>query len=357
MKKIKVAILFGGKSAEHEVSVQSAKNVYNALDKNKYDIVVIGIDKQGQWHLSSGEKLLQLTSSVDPNETNNLSLVKKDSLNPTLSNEQTNLGKIDVVIPVLHGPYGEDGSMQGFLKLLNIPFVGSGVLGSAVGMDKDVAKRLFRDAGLPIGKFVTVTNKHQVDISSIKQALGFPVFVKPANMGSSIGVVKAKTEEEVIKAIETAFAYDTKILIEEYIPGVEIECSVLGNDEPISSIPGEIVAHHEFYDYDAKYIDEHGAELKIPAELPEEKVKEVQALAIRAFTTLCLEGMARVDFFYTPDKKFYINEVNTLPGFTNISMYPKLWKASGIDNTELIDRLISLALERFSKQKALKSSL
>lgn len=357
MKKIKVAILFGGKSAEHEVSVQSAKNVYTALDKNKYDVVVIGIDKQGQWHLSSGEKLLQLTSSIGTNETNTLSLVQQETLNPTLRNAQTDLGNIDVVIPVLHGPYGEDGSMQGFLKLLNIPFVGSGVLGSAVGMDKDVTKRLLRDAGLPIGKFLTYTSKNQINTEEIKQELGLPVFVKPANMGSSIGVVKAKTEEEVYAAIEAAFSYDTKILIEEYIPGVEIECSVLGNDQPIASVPGEIVAHHEFYDYDAKYIDEHGAELKIPAELPQEKTKEVQELAMKAFETLCLEGMARVDFFYTPDKKFYINEVNTIPGFTNISMYPKLWKASGIDNPELIDRLISLALEKFSKQKALTSSL
>lgn len=357
MKKIKVAILFGGKSAEHEVSVQSAKNVYNALDKNKYEAVLIGIDKQGQWHLSSGEQLMKLTSSMNPTETNSLSLVKQENLTPALHNGKTSLGEIDVVIPILHGPYGEDGSIQGFLKLLNIPFVGSNVLGSAVGMDKDVAKRLLRDAGLPIGKFLTFTNKNQITGELIKLELRFPVFVKPANMGSSIGVVKAKTEEELTKAIETAFSYDTKILIEESIPGVEIECSVLGNEEPIASVPGEIIAHHEFYDYDAKYIDENGAELKIPAELPEEKVKEVQALAIKAFTTLCLEGMARVDFFYTPDGKFYINEVNTLPGFTNISMYPKLWKASGIDNTELLDRLITLALERFSRQKALKSSL
>lgn len=359
MKKIKVAILFGGKSAEHEVSVQSAKNIYNAIDKQKYVVVVIGIDKKGHWHISSGEQLLQITSSLPNLQANSeVTLVNKTlSCHLVKASTHEDLGSIDVIFPVLHGPFGEDGSLQGFLKLLNVPFVGAGVLGSAVGMDKDVSKRLFRDAGLPVGKFLAFTDKKQIRFATITKTLGLPLFVKPANLGSSIGVSKITTEEAFQKAVDTAFSYDTKILLEAYISGVEIECSVLGNDTPIVSIPGEIVATHDFYSYEAKYLDENGATLKIPANMPKEKIKEVQQLAIEAFKSLCLDGMARVDFFYTTDKKFYINEVNTIPGFTNISMYPKLWQASGMSNTALIDTLIELALEKFIKQKALQSSL
>lgn len=349
MKKLKVAILFGGKSAEHDVSIQSARNVFRALNKKKYDVDILGIDKAGIWHKLPDSLLLQ-ASFEKP-------LVISHDIEKTLIPYTKLHSDYDVIFPVLHGPYGEDGSMQGFLKILDIPFVGSGVLGSAVGMDKDVAKRLLKEAGLPVGKFISATKQTVLPFTEATKTLGTPLFVKPANMGSSIGVVKVKTEVEYTNALETAFTYDTKILIEEYIPCVEIECSVLGNDEPIASIPGEIVANHEFYSYEAKYLDEHGATLKIPAALPREKIEEMQTLAIKAFQTLCLEGLARVDCFYTADKKFYINEVNTMPGFTNISMYPKLWEYSGISNEELVDRLITLALERYTKQKALQSTI
>jgi len=353
-KKIRVAILFGGKSAEHEISWLSAKNVFTALDKGKYDGILIGIDKTGTWRLQSPQTLIDLPSSLRDIQTKQLVLsTKTTTTTQTLQTQE----QIDVVFPVLHGPYGEDGSVQGLLKLANIPFVGANVLGSAVAMDKDIAKRLFRDAGLPITKFIALNKNGKADFEQIQKKLGLPLFIKPANLGSSIGVTRVNSEKEFIKAIADAFQYDTKILIEQFVPGVEIECSVLGNENPIASLPGQIVANSTFYDYQSKYIDENGAELKIPADLSKKQIKEVQKLAIQAFQVLCLDGMARVDFFFTPENKFYINEVNTIPGFTNISMYPKLWEASGISQTELIDRLIQLALERYAKEKQLKTNV
>lgn len=319
-KKLRVAVLFGGKSAEHEVSLQSAKNVIASLDPEKYEVVEILIDKEGNW-------------------------------------DKSLLEEIDVVFPVLHGPFGEDGSMQGFLKILNLPFVGPGVLGSAVAMDKDVAKRLLRDAGLPVGKFVVVQRNDSIAFDKLRQKLGMPFFVKPANLGSSVGVAKVHTEEEFKKAVEEAFQFDTKIIVEEFIEGREIECSVLGNEDPKASVPGEVAAIHEFYDYDAKYIDEKGADLKIPADLSGDLVEEMQELAVRTFKVLCLEGMARIDFFLTKENKFYVNEANTIPGFTNISMYPKLWEASGLEYVDLVDRLIQLAMERYKREQNLKSSI
>ncbi len=356
-KKIRVAILFGGKSAEHEVSIQSAKNVYNSLDKKKYDVSLIGIDKKGDWHLCPEQYLLDASFSqqkvLDAMDT--VSLSTKDGTRGLVTASLSQ--PIDVVFPILHGPFGEDGSMQGLLKLANIPFVGSGVLGSAVAMDKDVAKRLLRDAGLPISQFLVYRKGDTISFAEVTKKLGLPCFVKPANLGSSVGVSKVQTEKELKKAVEDAFAYDTKILIEEFIPGREIECSVLGNEDPIVSIPGEIIAIHDFYSYEAKYLDENGANLNIPANLSPEKIKEVQALALKTFSVLCLEGMARIDCFFTPDEKFYINEANTIPGFTNISMYPKLWEASGISYSELVDRLIELALQRHKGQQELKTTL
>jgi len=354
-KKIRVAILFGGKSAEHEISWLSANNVYTAIDKDTYDVELIGIDKKGTWQLQSQHILQSLPSSLKEiqHTTQQLALSTNNIVTTqTLQTQQ----KIDVVFPVLHGPYGEDGSVQGLLKVANIPFVGSGVLGSAIGMDKDVMKRLFRDARLPIGNFLVLRENEKADFKKTEDKLGLPFFIKPANMGSSIGVSKVHDKEEFIKAIENAFQYDTKILVEQYIKGKEVECSILGNDDPIASLPGEIIANNEFYDYTSKYIDENGATLRIPANLTKKQIKEVQKLAIQAFQTLGLEGMARVDFFFTPENKFYLNEVNTIPGFTNISMYLKLWEASGISQTELIDRLIQLALERFAKQQHLKTT-
>lgn len=354
-RKIRVGILFGGKSVEHEVSIASAKNVYEALDKNKYEIDLIGISKEGLWHRFLPSHLVSLPQrDIDHLLSSIGKIIKRDSKHFYPSGP---LDKIDVIFPVLHGAQGEDGIIQGFLKLLNIPFVGAGVLGSAIGMDKDVMKRLLRDAGLPIAKFLVFQKNEKVEFEKVVKQLGFPFFVKPANLGSSVGVSKVHKKNEFSKAIDDALQYDKKILIEEYIKGREIECSVLGNENPIASIAGEIIPQHEFYDYHAKYIDEKGALLKIPADIPKEVLEQIQSFAIRAFKILCCEGMARVDFFLTKKCKICINELNTIPGFTKISMYPKLWEASGISYAKLIDKLITLALERFDKEQKFKTSI
>ena len=264
--------------------------------------------------------------------------------------------KIDVIFPVMHGPFGEDGSMQGLLKLASVPFVGAGVLGSAVGMDKEIMKKLLRDAGIPIGKFVTSRLNDKINFKKAKKDLGLPMFIKPANMGSSVGVSKVRDEKEFKQAVREAFKYDNKILIEEFINAREIECAVLGNDFPMASVPGEIVANQEFYSYDAKYIDE-GAVAEIPAKIDKKTMKKVQELAIRTFQALNCEGMGRVDCFLKKNGEVLVNEINTIPGFTDISMYPKLWEASGISQTKLLDRLIELAVERFEKEQKLKTSV
>ena len=321
MKKT-VGILFGGKSAEHEISLLSAKNIYEALDKEKFEPVLMKIEKSGKWE------------------------APLDSV------------KLDVVFPILHGPFGEDGTVQGLLKLADIPFVGPGVLGSAVGMDKDIMKRLLRDAGVPIGKFLTIKSHEKIpSFAEIEAVLGKPVFIKPANMGSSVGISKVRDQGEYATAVKDAFLYDTKIIIEENIPGREIECAVLGNEEPMASIPGEIIPSHEFYSYDAKYLDDNGALLEIPAKLDEKTVKSIQTLAVKVFETLNCEGLSRVDFFLKENGEIIVNEINTMPGFTKISMYPKMWEASGISYTELITRLIELAISRFEKERRLKTTV
>jgi D-alanine-D-alanine ligase len=268
------------------------------------------------------------------------------------------LGAIDVVFPVLHGPFGEDGTVQGLFKLANIPFVGAGVLGSAIGMDKDVMKRLLRDAKIPIAKFLVFERPDQNTISftKVRKALGLPVFVKPANLGSSVGISKVNKKNQFADAVRLAFRYDNKIIIEEGIDGREIECSVLGNEKPVASLPGEIVVQHDFYSYHAKYLDDQGARLEIPARLPKNIVKKIQQTAVQAYRVLCCEGMARVDFFLRPNGQVLVNEINTIPGFTKISMYPKMWDASGLSYSRLIDRLITLALERARKEKQLSTS-
>jgi D-alanine-D-alanine ligase len=265
---------------------------------------------------------------------------------------------LDVLFPVLHGPYGEDGTIQGMLKLAGIPFVGAGVLGSAVGMDKDVLKRLLREAKLPTVKFIVVhrRNKDTITFERVREELGIPLFVKPANLGSSVGISKVTSIEDFRQAIELALSFDNKILIEEGIKGREIEVAVLGNEDPIASVPGEIIPHHDFYSYEAKYIDENGAALEVPAKLSPALIADAKDLAVKAFKTLECEGMARVDFFLVDNKSFLLNEINTIPGFTKISMYPRLWEASGIPYSELIDRLIKLALERHSRDKKLRVS-
>jgi D-alanine-D-alanine ligase len=362
MSKIRVGILFGGRSAEHEVSLQSAKNIVDAIDKNKYEVVLIGIDKQGGWHLDEGSRfLLQTTGSESPAlaaSGENLALVpgQQEEQLVQLSGQQAP-GSLDVVFPILHGPFGEDGTVQGLLKLANIPFVGAGVLGSAVGMDKDVMKRLLRDAGIPIARFIVLTkySAKGVDFDEARDQLGLPLFIKPANLGSSVGIHKVKDREEFDRAVQDAFKYDHKVLIEECIVGREIECSVLGNDQPVGSVLGEILPRHDFYSYEAKYLDESGAALEIPAKLPPEISERIRQTAIKTFSVLCCEGMARVDFFLRNGEEIIVNEINTIPGFTRISMYPKLWEASGLSYSDLIDKLIQLAMEKFEREKELKT--
>lgn len=363
MKK-KVGIIFGGKSAEHEVSLQSAKNIVEAIDENKYETVLIGIDKQGKWHINDqssylinaeSPKLIQLNKSNDtvavvPGETNNQLI---HAANAGV------LDQLDVVFPIVHGTLGEDGSLQGMMRIANLPFVGTSVLGSSVCMDKDIAKRLLKGAGIHVanGLVFSRANKTQIDFDNAREQLNVPMFIKPANQGSSVGVSKVSTKKEFDKAVGEAFQFDHKVVIEEGVVGREIECAVLGNENPKASVPGEILPQTDFYSYESKYIDESGAKLEIPADLTDEEVKKIKKVAIEAFQTLECEGLARVDFFLTENGDVYVNEVNTLPGFTKISMYPKLWEISGISYPELINQLIELAIERHQKDGMLKSAV
>lgn len=360
-KKLRVALLYGGKSAEHEISLISARNIFEAMDKTKYEVVAIAIDKQGRWHLDQGARLLRAgeRTRVDFAAGKHATAVRPgDSAAPVLRSSGTPLGALDVVFPVLHGPFGEDGTIQGLLKLANLPFVGAGVLGSAVGMDKDVMKRLLRDAKIPTAQFLVFGRAEQnvIRFAQVKKTLGLPLFVKPANLGSSVGISKVSQKSEFAAAVRLAFRYDNKIIIEEGIQGREIECSVLGNEKPVASLPGEIVVQREFYSYDAKYLDDQGARLEIPARLPKKTTTEIRRTAVRAYRALCCEGMARVDFFLRPGGRVLVNEINTIPGFTKISMYPKMWEATGLSYPRLIDRLIGLALERARREQRLRTS-
>jgi D-alanine-D-alanine ligase len=359
-KKIKVGILFGGKSAEHEISLISAHNVIEAIDRERFDVVLMGIDKAGHWFLAdeaqhlleNGKKLPALKAASE-----GVALVPESGGEITDLTTKDVSRSVDVVFPILHGTCGEDGTVQGLLKLADVPFVGAGVLGSAVGMDKDTMKRLMRDAAIPIAKFLTVHWNDEIpSYSDAVKELGTPLFVKPSNLGSSVGIAKAHNEKEYVAAVQDAFRYDTKIIVEEFIEGREIECAVLGNEDPKASVPGEVVPHHEFYSYEAKYLDENGAGLEIPAKLDAKTTKRVQELAVKAFKVLSCEGMARVDAFVKYNGDVVVNEINTIPGFTKISMYPKLWEASGVSYTELISKLIDLAIERYDREKKIKMS-
>ncbi len=364
MKKIRVGIVFGGRSAEHEVSLQSAKNVLEALDRSKYEPLLIGIDREGRWRRDEQTKALFEAARPLPNlsadSPKEVALVARGDHSKLLDlSEERELGHLDVVFPVLHGPYGEDGSVQGLCRLANLPCVGAGILGSAVGMDKDAMKRLLRDAGIPIARFVTILRSRPAPtFAELKARLGTPLFVKPANLGSSVGISRAETAEEYARALTTAFEYDTKVVVEECIVGREIECAILGNEDPRASVPGEIVTGggHTWYDYDAKYIDEKGAQLVIPAPLDPAVTENVRATALAAFTALCCEGMARVDMFVKDNGEVLVNEINTIPGFTRISMYPKLWEASGMSYTELTDQLIQLAVKKHESDLKLKTT-
>lgn len=364
MEKIRVALLFGGKSGEHEVSLRSAASVLKALNRRKYEVIPIGITKEGQWRSdpqfleAEFPQILESGAAVFlPSEPARHHLVQ-------IQPDRKSIGAIaaiDVVFPVLHGPYGEDGTLQGLLEVANIAYVGAGVLGSAVGMDKDVMKRLLKEAGIPGVEFVAFLDSHwhqQPDRigNEIGEKLGFPCFVKPANLGSSVGISKVKVPEALAPAIDLACQYDRKVIVEQGIEGREIECSVLGNDQPTASLPGEIIPSREFYDYEAKYIDEN-SQLLVPAPLAPDQVKRVQELAIKTFLVTECAGMARVDFFLVGRTgEVLVNEINTIPGFTSISMYPKLWEATGISYPELIDRLIQLALERHRAKQTKRTS-
>jgi len=358
IQKIRVAVIFGGRSAEHKVSLRSAKNIIAALDRDKYEPVLIGIDNDGQWRYHG--QAMKLLYSDDPSkiemqETDTVWISQNADEHAIINSTGETISGLDVIFPVLHGTYGEDGAIQGFAKLANLPCVGPGILGSAVGMDKDVMKRLLRDAQIGIADFVTVKprTKNKYHYEELSSRFGTVLFVKPANMGSSVGISKVTSKEEFVPAIELALRFDTKVIIEEQIVGREIECSVLGNENPRVSIPGEVIPVDGFYSYERKYLDENGAALEIPANLSADQVAAIQSVALKTYDCLELEGMARVDAFLTADNKIIVNEVNTLPGFTEISMYPSLWEESGISQDQLIDKLIKLAIEKHGQMNRL----
>jgi D-alanine-D-alanine ligase len=391
MKKIRVGILFGGRSGEHEISLLSAASVFKAINKDKYEVVPIGITKDGRWvtaadaerllqgkfedhkHLRAGDPEATLGAAVlakgesvvvppEPQRHGSMTPFETDASSHALTRRASDRAiDVDVIFPVLHGTFGEDGTIQGLLELADMPYVGAGVLGSAAGMDKDVMKALFRAAGLPIVKHVTfLRSDWEKDAKKVQKlvesTLKYPLFVKPANLGSSVGISKAHDRKDLAPAIEEAAKFDRKIVVEQGVGGGkqkarEIECSVLGNDVSEASLPGEIIPSTEFYDYNAKYLDE-GSQLIIPAKLSKSETKEVQRLAIGAFKAVDCSGLARVDFLMEPkSRKIYLNEINTMPGFTAISMYPKLWAASGLSYPDLIERLIQLGLERHAEKK------
>jgi D-alanine-D-alanine ligase len=360
MKRRRVAVLFGGRSAEHEVSCISARSVIDALDPDRTEVVPIGISRDGRWHRLSGPPALPAETGKMPEVTDGsgttVELAGEEGSSELVAADGSR-EPIDVVFPVLHGPFGEDGTVQGLLELAGVPYVGAGVLGSAIGMDKDVQKRLFVQAGLPVGPFETVHEKEWGDdpesVEAAAEALGYPLFTKPTNLGSSVGVSKVYGAGELAAGLAEAFRYARFAIVERAAEGArEIECAVLGNDEPVASVAGEIVPDgHDFYDYEAKYLDEHGAQLQIPADLKPEVLEDVQRLAVTAFRTIRCAGMARVDFFLIGEDELWLNELNTVPGFTSISMYPKLWEASGLAYGDLVQRLLDLAIERHEAER------
>jgi D-alanine-D-alanine ligase len=340
-KRVRVAVIAGGRSSEHEISVASARSVIDALDPDRYDVQTIEIGRDGRWELNSGA-----TRALERPVAETLPVPTRDSESRRL------LGEVDVVLPILHGPFGEDGTVQGLLELAGVPYVGAGVTASALCMDKDLFKSVCRDKGIPVTRSVTLRNGDRP-----ANPFGYPVFVKPARLGSSVGITKVASEDELGDAVALARRHDEKVLVEEFVDGVEVECGVLGNREPIASLPGEIVAHGfggvEWYDYSAKY-DEGGMDLIIPPRIPEEAIRRVQEISVDAFIASDCEGMARADCFYTADGEVLVNELNTIPGFTATSVYAKLFEASGVPYQELLDRLIQLALDRHERRAKLE---
>lgn len=357
--RVNVALIFGGRSAEHEVSIRSARNVVEALDKAQFAPHLLGISKQGDWFHFAGLEQLQgveaISSEQPPADAQPVFFGPRNG-RATFSAGNHEIA-VDVAFPILHGTYGEDGCIQGLFRMLNLPYVGCDVLSSAAGMDKDIMKRLFIQAGIPNADYVLVTRGQPVDFATCEAKLGLPMFIKPANAGSSIGVHKVKRAEDFDAALQDALQYDRKVIIERFIKGREIECSVLGTtDHPEASVAGEVVTAHEFYSYEAKYLDSNGARIDIPARIDEATLARIQALAKRTFTAMGCYGLTRVDFFLTESGELYVNEINTLPGFTNISMYPKMWECSGISYPALITRLIKLALERQQEETTIKTN-
>ncbi len=361
--RIRVGVIFGGRSVEHEVSLVSATSVIDALDKNKYEVIPIGIAPTGKW-LSSADtlRLLKAKQSVESEPEKILIPDPRRQSLVAFDNVTNEIKKLDVIIPLIHGTYGEDGSLQGLLELADIPYVGAGVLGSAVGMDKIIQKEILRQAKVPVTPsvwflFGAFKLQQKKIVREIETKLKYPLFVKPANSGSSVGISKAHDRKELTAFIELASQFDRKILVEQAVKEArEIECAVIGNDEPQASALGEIIPSNEFYDYDAKYVDGKTAE-SIPAKLPKTVAKKIQQYALDAFRVLDCAGMARVDFLIVRrTNRIFLNEINTIPGFTSISMYPKLWQASGISYPELLDKLIQLALERYAEKKKLKTT-
>lgn len=357
-QKLNITVLCGGQSTEHEVSILSARNVVTYLNPQKYEITVIYITHQGEWHLIDKKDFLEQPEPwllIQARKTVPIAIAMGDSHHPwmSLQNPQERYA-VDCVFPVLHGTNSEDGTVQGLLELLNIPYVGSDVLSSAVCMQKDIAKNLLRQANIPTPDWFVLTERDVAENSyeQLIEVLGKTLFVKPSNLGSSVGVAKVKTKAEFEQALKEAFRYDQRVLVEPFVKGREIECSVLGNEEPIASLPGEIIAHHEFYSYDAKYIDKKGADVVVPANLNEKIIQRVQSLSVAAYKVLHCLGMARVDFFVCGEKVL-VNELNTIPGFTNISMYPKNWEVSGLSYAKLLDRLIELGLTYFRQKLSL----
>ena len=360
-----VGVLFGGRSGEHDVSLCSAASVVSALDPSRYNVVAIGIDRDGRWYVQDSPVIVD-----DKDFGRVLRLEKKGSWRVNhyedgnrlvlLNTDDRTSVSVDIVFPMVHGTYCEDGTLQGLLELAMVPFVGADTLGSAVGMDKDVAKRLLRDAGIPVVPWVTVTRmeweRARDRVLRDAGGLGLPLFIKPARAGSSVGVKKAKAPGELAAAVDFAFRYDDKILIEKGIDAREIECAVLGNGDPKASVLGEVIPRHEFYSYESKYIDPNGAELSMPAKVEGAVAETIRTDAVRGYLALCCSGMARVDFFLEKSGgRHYLNEINTLPGFTSISMYPKLWECTGVPYGELIDKLIELAMERHRSRMSVRT--
>ncbi len=350
-----IALICGGRSPEHEISVRSTKNILAAIDRSKFALTLIGIDRTGSWRLIEES---QLDKSIERGMGYELSIVPgRASAQFIRTDKQESIPQPEAVILMLHGPHGEDGTIQGLLRVMDLPFVGADVLSSSVAMDKEFAKRLMKEAGINVASGLVCMANDPVDIQFdyVEEILGMPVFVKPANMGSSVGVHKVTTEEELKNAVEDAFLYDRKIIIEEMIIGRELECAVLGNDKPKVSGVGEVVTAEE-YSYEAKYVSQTAAQIKIPAKVSEEELETLQAVALAAYQALGCEVLSRVDMFLTPEGDVYVNEINTIPGFTSISMYPQLWEAEGLAYPDLIEKLIDYAIERQEAQKRLKTS-